>query len=195
MGKAPKIGFNQLMLMLAVLVTFLSCDNTDFERVVLDSINCVSGDIDIDEKDLQLVINGKGFAGIKSDCIRAEGDCDIDIEAEDIRLINCRECIRVGGRGTAEVTLTALEDIECDAIGDGVSARNNAVIDLNAIENIAIFSIEGSGIRAEDMSTVELSTVTGTCFIDGPVGDIVQDDTAVVDTDGCNEIDFLEGLD
>ena len=194
MGKAPKSGSNPLMLILAILVSLLSCDNTDFDRVVLDSINCVSGDIDIDEKDLHLVINGKGFAGIELDCIRAEGDCDVDIEAEDIRLINCRECIRVGGRGTAEVTLTALEDIECDAIGDGVSARDNAVIDLNAIENIAIFSIEGSGIRAEGMSTVELDTVTGTCFIDGPAGDIVQDDTAVVDTDGCNEVDFVEDV-
>ncbi len=193
MGKAPQIGPNPLMLMLAILVSLLSCDNTDFERVVLDPINCVSGDIDINDRDLHLIINGKGFAGIELNCISAERGCDIDIEAEDITLVNCRECIRA--EDTAEVTLTALEDIECDAIDDGISARGNAVIDLNAIENIAIFSIEGSGIRAEDVSTVELSTITGTCFIDGPAGDIIQDDTAVVDTDGCNEIDFLEGLD
>ena len=194
MNKTPKNGSILLMLIPAFLVSLLGCDDTDFDRVVLDPINCVSGDIDIHERDLHLVINGR-FAGIELDCIKAEGDCDVDIEAEDIRLINCRECIRAGGRGTAEVTLTALEDIECDAVGDGVSARNNAVIDLNAIENIAIFSIEGSGIRAEDMSTVELDTVTGTCFIDGPAGDIVQDDTAVVDTDGCNEVDFVEDVD
>lgn len=193
MGKAPKIGFNPLILILAVLVGLMSCDDTDFERGEFGPISCENDNISIDEADLHLVINGKGFTGIELDCIRAGINCNISIEAEDIVLINCGECIRAEGNG--EVTLWAFGDIECDAIDDGISARGDAAIRLNAIEDIAIFSIEGNGIKAEDMSTVGLGTITGTCIIDGPAGDIVRDDTAVVGTGGCNEIDFLEDVD
>jgi hypothetical protein len=189
MNKVPKIGFNPLILILAVLVGLMSCDD-GFEGVGFDPIRCENDTIRINEEGLQLVIDG-GIGLV--DCIMAGINCNLNIEAEDIILINCRECIRAEFNGI--VTLSAFGDIKCDAIDDGISARGGAAVRLNAIEDIAIFSFEGNGIRAEDMSAVLLDTLTGTCIIDGFAGDIVQDDTAVVSTDGCNKVDFLEGLD
>ncbi|HSE84339.1 MAG TPA: hypothetical protein VLB01_07310 [Thermodesulfobacteriota bacterium] len=194
MGKAHKIGFNLLTLILAILVGLLSCDDDfdDFDTVTFSPISCENDSFTFDEGDLDLVINGEGFDGTEVDCIRAGANCNIDIEAQDIRLINCGECIKAESNG--KVTLSAFDDIECDAKGDGVSAIDFAFIRLNAIEDIGIFSIEGNGIRAEDTSRVELDTITGTCTIDGPAGDIIQGNTAVVDTGDCNKVDSLEGL-
>ncbi len=181
-------------------------------QTVGGAIRCETGLVDITKPDDQdFVINGSG-----EDCIRVEGNCSVLIDPVNISLINCARCIDAGD--TAQVTLTTLDgEIRCDAREDGVRARGNANVTLDARGspsgggNIVIQSTGDAGIRVEGTADVTLQAQRdlliageaegiraerGTavaltaprCIIDGEPEAILVEDNAVINTQGCREL-------
>ena len=167
---------------LAFSLSFLSC-NDDFEsKTFLDPILCDSGTVDIDEEGNNVVINGAN----QVECIRAEGSCTVNMLARDIVLQGCLECIEANDE--AEVNLTTeSKNIRCITEGDGDLATDNAIVTLVSGNIIDIFSNQADGIRAEGASFVEL-VAPNQCIIEAAQSAIVEEDTAEVDTSGCNEL-------
>ncbi|MBI2485984.1 MAG: hypothetical protein HYW01_03320 [Deltaproteobacteria bacterium] len=156
---------------------------------VLGPIRCEGGIFEFAKaEDTDFVIDGGG-----EDCIRAEGNCIVNIDPENIILTNCERCIRA--EDEAQVTLTTTDgDISCDANEDGIRTKDNATVNLSASGSGDITILAGeNGIRAEDTSIVELDA-TGICTIQGDENAIRQDATATVDTSGCNELNLIGGI-
>ena len=163
-------------------LSFFSCTD-DFEpKTDLDPIFCDSGIVNIDEEGNEVVINGAN----QVECIRAEGSCTVNMLARDIVLQGCLECIEASDE--AEVNLTTeSKNIRCITEGDGVLATDNAIVTLVSGNVIDIFSNQANGIRAEGASFVEL-VAPNQCIIEAAQSAIVEEDTAEVDTSGCNDL-------
>jgi hypothetical protein len=145
------------------------------------AIRCETGVVDITKPaDQDFVIDGGG-----EDCIRVEGNCRVLIDPANISLINCARC--VDAAGTAHVALTTLDgDIRCDAREDGIRARGNASVTLDARQgssgggNVVIQSTGDGGIRAEGTVTVTLQAQRD-LFIAGEAEGIGADGNVAVE--------------
>jgi hypothetical protein len=167
---------------LAFSLSLLSCEDDLDPKTFIEPIFCDSGIVDIDEEGNNVVINGAN----QVECIRAEGSCTVNMLARDIVLQGCLECIEASDE--AEVNLTTeSRDIRCITEGDGVLATDNAIVTLVSGNIIDIFSNQANGIRAEGASFVEL-VAPNQCIIEAAQSAIVEEDTAEVDTSGCNEL-------
>jgi hypothetical protein len=129
----------------------------------------------IDQTNDVVRIDGGGEA-----CIRAEGLCQVSIQALLIQLINCEQCVRAAG--TAHVALTAEDGITCQAAEDGLRAEGTSAIALATGGDITINSTQDHAIRAEGDASVALQAA-GTCALHGGEGDIRIDGNARVEVD------------
>jgi len=154
-------------------------------EVLQDPIRCDNNQNFIITNDVNLVdftINGNG-----KDCIRAKGDCLIDIEAQNIILNDCNEGLIA--EGSASVTLEALAfptlipTLTINAESNGIHTKGDSTVTLIG-GNISVTSTGADGIRAEDSSDVEIQP-SGLCTIEGSDDAIQKDGTATVDSDGC----------
>ncbi len=149
-------------------------------QVLQDPIHCEgSNAFIIDEEDLvDFTLDGNG-----RDCIRAKGDCFIDISVQNISLNDCNEGIFT--ENNANLTLEALASptLTIDAESNAIHTKNNSSVTLTGVD-IFVTSTEANGILAEDFSAVEIQP-SGQCTIDGFDEPISQDVTATVDPDGC----------
>lgn len=142
-------------------------------------IRCETGTVEIIKNNESVVIDGQGEA-----CIRTEGNCTVFIDPEDILLTNCEQC--VDARGTSEVTITSPDgDIVCEASEDGVRARGNAEIVIDAFGVIDILAGD-SGVKADGNSFISLGA--DTCVINSLESPIDVSGNATIDTSGCGEI-------
>jgi hypothetical protein len=120
-------------------------------------IRCENGTVNIIKNENEtLVIDGGG-----EDCIRAEGNCTVFIDPEDILLTNCERC--VDAKGTSVVTITSPNgDIVCEASEDGYRAEGDAEIVIDATGVIDILAGD-NGLKAEGNSIISLGA--DTCII------------------------------
>jgi len=154
-------------------------------EILQGPIVCGEGSIELTgEGGVDLVIDGEG-----GDCIRAEGNCSVMLNVDNVTLNDCRMCINADD--TADVTILADVNIVCNATEDGISTNDDSTVILGAGNYIKITSNQGSGISAGDMSQVNLDAPT--CFIEGPEAATVVEDGAVVNTESCDEFVFNEG--
>jgi hypothetical protein len=140
------------------------------------TFDCETGFVEIiKEEDVDLVIDGEG-----GDCIRAGGNCTLNIDPENIILTDCERCIRA--EGGAEVTLSTTDgDISCDANEDGISAVGNATVILDASGSGDIEISGGqNGISAVGTSEVNLFA-TGVIDIFGGENAVEAKGTPIVD--------------
>src|SRR3972149_73494 len=141
---------------------------------------------DTTNSDGDFTINGNG-----KDCIRAKGDCLIDIEAQNIILNDCNEGLIA--EGSASVTLEALAfptlipTLTINAESNGIHTKGDSTVTLIG-GNISVTSTGADGIRAEDSSDVEIQP-SGLCTIEGSDDAIQKDGTATVDSDGCTLVE------
>lgn len=136
-------------------------------------IHCTGGRIRLlDETQNDVVIDGGG-----EDCIRAEGQCTIDLAFRSLTLTNCERCIRA--EGNADVLLTTGGGIRCTAFEDGIRAEGTSSVTLDAA-SLTIAAGE-HGIRAEGEADVVLDVPT--CAIDGREKPVRIEGRATVD--GC----------
>lgn len=150
---------------------------------VIGAIRCETGNSDIIKGfNDTVVIDGGGEA-----CIRTEGNCTIFIEAQDITLTNCEQC--VDARGTSEVMLISpFGNIFCEANEDGFKTVGNAEVLVEANETVEIIAGE-NGLKADGNSRITLDA--NTCIIDSLENPIDTNGNVVIDTSGCGEI--IEG--
>lgn len=147
---------------------------------VMSPIRCETGNSDIvKEFNETVVIDGQGEA-----CIRTEGNCTIFIEAEDITLTNCEQC--VDARGTSEVMLySPFGSIYCEANEDGIKTVGNAEVFLDANDTVEIIAGE-NGLKADGNSGITLGA--DTCIIDSVESSIDTNGNALIDTSSCGEV-------
>ena len=148
--------------------------------VVQDPIRCDSNQsFIIDEDDLvDFTVDGNG-----KDCIRAQGDCFIDIVVQNITLDVCNEGILAEGSANVNLEALAVPTLTIDAEGNGIHTKGDSSVTLIG-GDIFVESTASDGIRAEDSSDVEIQP-SGLCTIEGFDDAIDPDPTATIDPDGC----------
>ena len=119
--------------------------------VVHKPIRCTSDTVVLEGSE-DIKIDGGGHA-----CIHANGNCSIHTafsEPADILLTNCSDCIRA--EGNADVDLITLGAIHCeDALENGLWTRGKASVSLDAGETVQV-SATADGINAGGTSVVSL---------------------------------------
>jgi hypothetical protein len=153
-------------------------------QVLQDPIRCEgSNSFIIDEDDVvDFTIDGNG-----RNCIRARGDCFIDITVQNIALNDCDEGILTEGNANVTIEALAVPTLTIDAQGNGIHTNDNSSVTLTGVD-IFVTSTEENGIFAEDFSEVEVQP-GGQCTIEGFDNAVLQDPTATVDPDGCTLVD------
>src|SRR3989337_1962102 len=147
--------------------------------VVQDPIRCDSNQsFIIDEDDLvDFTVDGNG-----KDCIRAQGDCFIDIVVQNITLDVCNEGILAEGSANVNLEALAVPTLTIDAEGNGIHTKGDSSVTLIG-GDIFVESTASDGIRAEDSSDVEIQP-SGLFTIEGFDDAIDPDPTATIDPDG-----------
>lgn len=147
-------------------------------------IRCENGILEIiKELNEDIVIDGGG-----EDCIRTAGNCELIIDPENIVLTNCQRCI--DARGKSQVTLRTIEGhVFCDASEDGFRSRGTADILLEIIGDLNV-SAFGHGARADGDSTISL--FADRCIFDTGEDVFEMNGNALIDTEGCEDI--IEGV-
>ena len=145
-----------------------------------DPIRCDSNQsFIIDEDELvDFTVDGNG-----KDCIRAQGDCFIDITVQNIALNDCNEGILAEGSANVNLEALAVPTLTIDAESNGIHTKGDSSVTLIG-GNIFVTSTGADGIRAEDSSDVEIQR-SGLCTIEGSDDAIQKDGTATVESDGC----------
>ena len=151
--------------------------------VVQDPIRCDNNQSFIIDEDglVDFTVDGKG-----KDCIRAQGDCFIDITVQNIMLNVCNEGILAEGSANVNLEALAVTTLTIDAESNGIHTKGDSSVTLIG-GNIFVTSTASDGIRAENSSDVEIQR-SGLCTIEGFDDAIQQDGTATVDSDGCTQV-------
>ena len=153
--------------------------------VMQDPIRCDgSNSFTIEEEDAEVdfTIDGNG-----KDCIRAKGNCFIDIVVQNITLTNCNNGVLA--QGSADVFLGEEAapisiSINIDDNSNGVHTEDGSSV-LLAGTDIFIAS-DKNGILATDTSTVTVEDEpSGHCNIEGGEGATDEQDDATIESGGC----------
>ena len=108
--------------------------------LTLSPIRCTEGTVELPDglAPGDITIDGGG-----EDCLRAEGQCTIDLQlgARGLTLTNCERCIQAAGNAdvhllttTSTETPTDKNPIRCEASEDGILAQGTASITLETAE-------------------------------------------------------------
>ena len=148
-------------------------------------IRCEQGPIHVVHPGV-LVIEGDG-----EDCIRAEGQCEVTIEADRIVLDGCETCVRAAGG--SDVTLAAgTGGIECHADEDGIRAAGNSAVHVNvALPGDLDVRAGAVGLRSEGTALIEIAG--DVCRIEGTENALRTNGNADIDTDGCTTVNLVGG--
>ena len=130
-----------------------------------------------------ITIDGGG-----EDCLRAEGQCTIDLQlgARGLTLTNCERCIQAAGNAdvhllttTSTETPTDKNPIRCEASEDGILAQGTASITLETAE--LIITAGEHGVHAAGTAEVVLTVPVPACSITGTEGPVRIDGNATID--------------
>jgi hypothetical protein len=148
------------------------------EAQELPPIRCTGGRVQLlDEGDRDVTLDGGG-----DDCLRAEGNCTIDLTFRSVTLTNCQRCLRAEGNASIHLTTTT-GAIQCTASADGIRAQGTAQVRLDAGSPIALEAAE-HGIRAAGTAEVLLNGPA--CVIDSDGQPIRREGNATVT--GCGPL-------
>ena len=187
----------------------LTPEEAEVEEVeVAGAIRCETGVLSLSFDELS--IEGDG----EEDCIRAEGNCVLDIEAGSVLLSGCERCI--DARGEAELVVNTAGDFLCEAREDGIRSRGTSFVRVSSAGSIVINSSPENGIRAEGDSEIILLSdadifilgrehgiraegnvfvdveAGGECTIEGGESAIRIEGNSVVNTGSCNLIGGID---
>lgn len=153
-------------------------------EVLQDPIRCSgSQSFIIEEPELvDFTIDGNG-----KDCIRAKGDCPIDIAVQNITLNDCNQGLLAEGSASVTLEALAVQTLTIDAQGNGIHTKGDSSVMLIGVD-IFVTSTDANGIRAEDTSEVQIQH-SGLCEIEGFDNAILQDPTATVVAVSCTLIE------
>ena len=127
------------------------------EAKELPPIRCTGGRVRlIDEGQRDVTLDGGG-----DDCLRAEGNCTIDLTFKSLTLTNCQRCIRAEGNTSIHLTTTGA--IQCTASADAIRAQGTAQVRLDAGSRLTLDATE-HGIRAAGTADILLNAPA--CVID-----------------------------
>jgi hypothetical protein len=184
------IEINALAGTVVSLVVELRLDDREVviidERLVgSDPIRCrSSGRFRVFDEQLDLLIDGEG-----DDCLRVESNCVLDITVRSLRLIDCERCI--DAQSTGEVAITTFPGgLSCQAREDAIRAASNALVTVDAQDDVRLFAGNGHGIRAESNARVVLGSEHG-CVIEAHDDPVRIESQAIVDLDGCADLVFI----
>ena len=137
--------------------------------ITLSPIRCTEGTVQLPAglPPGDIKIDGGG-----EDCLRAEGQCTIDLQlgARSLTLTNCERCIQAAGNADVRLLTTEIptdkNPISCEASEDGILAQGTASITLETAE-LTITAGE-HGVHAA--GTAEVVLKVPTCTITGSEG-------------------------
>jgi len=150
--------------------------------LTLSPIRCTGGTVELPDglAPGDITIDGGG-----EDCLRAEGQCTIDLQlgARGLTLTNCERCIRAAGNADVRLltteTPTDKNSIRCEASEDGILAQGTASITLETAE-LTITAGE-HGVHAGGTAEVVLTVPVPACSITGTEGPVRIDGNATID--------------
>jgi len=123
----------------------------------LPPIRCTGGRVRLsDEEQRDVTLDGGG-----DDCLRAEGNCTIDLTFRSVTLTNCQRCLRA--EGNTRIHLTTTGAIHCTAAEDGIRAQGTSQVRLDAGSRLTLDAAE-HGIRAAGTADIILDAPA--CVID-----------------------------
>ncbi|MEE9252343.1 MAG: hypothetical protein V3U74_03210 [Thermodesulfobacteriota bacterium] len=96
-------------------------------------ISCTNGELDLSDmldENGDLMIDGGG-----NTCIFTAGNCELTLEASNVVLTNCANCI--DSRGTSEVEIMTTGMFICEADGDGIHSVGTSEVEIEASEEEA----------------------------------------------------------
>ena len=152
-------------------------------EVSQDPIRCGNNEtFFIEQKAIvDFIINGDG-----KDCIKAQGDCFIDITVQNITLNDCNEGILAEGSADVNLEALAVPTLTIDAESNGIHTKGDSSVTLIG-GKIVVTSTQSDGIKAEDSSDVEIQP-SGQCTIEGFDDAIQKDPNATVVSGGCTKV-------
>jgi len=140
----------------------------------LPPIRCTGGRVRLsDEGQRDVTLDGGG-----EDCLRAEGNCTIDLTFRNVTLTNCQRCIRAEGNTRIHLTTTGV--LPCTAAEDSIRAEGTAQVQLDAGSRLTLHAAEHS-IRAAGTADILLDAPD--CVIDSAGPHVRLDGQATVT--GC----------
>ena len=102
-----------------------SNDDTDEQEEVNNAqISCLGGDQQTMVEN-ELIIDGEGGA-----CVIAAGNCNLEIFAASVKMINCSTCIDTRGNSNVEIKTT---EYECDAAEDGIRSVGSSEVEIDVL--------------------------------------------------------------
>jgi len=102
-----------------------SNDDVDEQEEVNNAkISCLGGDQQTMVEN-ELVIDGEGGA-----CVIAAGNCNLEIIAASVKMINCSTCIDTRGNSEVEIKTT---EYECDAAEDGIRSVGSSEVEIDVL--------------------------------------------------------------
>jgi hypothetical protein len=149
--------------------------------LTLSPIRCTEGTVELPDglAPGDITIDGGG-----EDCLRAEGQCTIDLQlgARSLTLTNCERCIRAAGNADVRLTtdITTDKNLRCTASEDGILAEGTASVTLETAKLTITAGEHGvhAGGTAEVVLKVPTCTITGS---EGPTR--IDGNNATID--GC----------
>jgi hypothetical protein len=152
--------------------------------ITLSPIRCTGGTVQLPAglPPGDIKIDGGG-----EDCLRAEGQCTIDLQlgARGLTLTNCERCIQAAGNADVRLLTTEIptdkNPIRCEASEDGILAQGTASITLETAE--LIITAGEHGVHAGGTAEVVLKVPVLPCAITGTEGLTRIDGNATID--GC----------
>jgi len=102
-----------------------SNDDVDEQEEVNNAqISCLGGDQQqMVENDV--IINGEGGA-----CVIATGNCNLEIVAATVKMINCSTCIDTRGNSSVKIKTS---EYECDATEDGIRSVGTSEVEIDVL--------------------------------------------------------------
>ncbi len=102
-----------------------SNDDTDEQEEVNNAqISCLGGDQQTMVEN-ELIVDGQGDA-----CVIAAGNCNLEIIAASVKMINCSTCIDTRGNSNVEIKTT---EYECDAAEDGIRSVGSSEVEIDVL--------------------------------------------------------------
>ena len=99
-------------------------DVDEQEDVNSAKISCLGGD---QQQMVESEINIDGEGGA---CVIATGNCNLEIVAATVKMMNCSTCIDTRGNSNVEIKTT---EYECDAAEDGIRSVGSSEVEIDVL--------------------------------------------------------------
>jgi len=111
-------------------------------------VSCIGGE-------QQQMIDDEFFVdGGGGSCIIATGNCELEIIASSVKLINCSSCVEARGSANVEIKST---DFECEASEDGIRTVGSSTVEVEVIAGDMVEDMmDGTDVPSEMMDGTDV---------------------------------------